>query len=461
MTPLPPLPDLSQLSHAQKDALIVVLWAQAEQVAALTARVAELEAKLNEPPKTPDNSSVPPSKGQKANRPAKPKREGPRKGSLGRKGGGRALASDPDQFVTAKAAACIHCGTALGDGDHVLHGRYDKVDLPPVRPVVTRVERYAGHCPCCGGTTLAPVPEGMEDGSPFGPGILAVALYLRFVHAISYQRLRRLFEHLFGLVISEGALDAMFRRAKPAFDGEVTAILARLRRSRVVCSDETSVRIDGKTCWNWVFQNDQVVIHVIRKSRGAMVVAEVMDGHRPAIWVSDLYGAQQGHADDWQVCLAHQLRNCQFAIEAGDAVFAPRMKALLLRAVVIARRRHDLAPATRRQYHRRLDKDLDAIMALAPENAHGKRLRKRYAKVRGDLFTFLVHPEVPPDNNGSERELRPTATYRKVTGGFRSDWGADLFAGVRSVIGTAARHGVDAYAAILNTLCGKSVLAPG
>src|SRR5207244_6008577 len=51
------------------------------------------------------------------------------------------------------------------------------------------------------------------------------------------------------------------------------------------------------------------------------------------------------------------------------------------------------------------------------------------------LFTFLDHPEVAADNNGSERELRPSATYRKVTGGFRSDWGAGLFAAVRSVIG--------------------------
>ena len=100
-------------------------------------------------------------------------------------------------------------------------------------------------------------------------------------------------------------------------------------------------------------------------------------------------------------------------------------------------------------------------MALDPGHKHGKRLRKRYAKVRNDLFTFLAHPEVPPDNNGSERELRPTATYRKVTGGFRSDWGADLFAAVRSVIGTAARQGIDDYDAILNTLRGKSLLAPG
>jgi transposase len=41
-------------------------------------------------------------------------------------------------------------------------------------------------------------------------------------------------------------------------------------------------------------------------------------------------------------------------------------------------------------------------MALAPDNQHGKRLRKRYRKVRNHLFTFLEHPDVPPDNNGSE-----------------------------------------------------------
>jgi transposase len=122
-----------------------------------------------------------------------------------------------------------------------------------------------------------------------------------------------LFRHLFGLPVSKGALDAMFRRAQPSLDNEVAAILARLRRSRMVCSDETGVR----TQWNWVFQNDRVVIHVVRASRAASVAAEVMSGHRLSIWVSDLYGAQQGHADQWQVCLAHQLRDCQFAIDAG------------------------------------------------------------------------------------------------------------------------------------------------
>src|ERR671932_1552359 len=154
-------PDLSQLIEAEKDALILALWTQ---VQALTARVAELEARLKEPPKTPDNSSLPPATGRKANRPTRETRSGPRQGSVGRRGGGRPLAEEPDQFVVARAAACIHCHAPLGANDHTLHARYDKVDLPPVRPVVTRVERYLGRCPSCGGGDTGARPGGGGGG---------------------------------------------------------------------------------------------------------------------------------------------------------------------------------------------------------------------------------------------------------------------------------------------------------
>src|SRR4051794_17141891 len=97
-----PPPDLSRLTEAEKDALILALW----------ARVAELEARLNAPPKTPDNPSLPPSRGRKADRPEKARPPGPRRGSLGREGGGRSLAEEPDQRVIAKAAACAHCRAA-------------------------------------------------------------------------------------------------------------------------------------------------------------------------------------------------------------------------------------------------------------------------------------------------------------------------------------------------------------
>jgi transposase len=453
--------ELSKLSHAEKDALILTLSARLDAALKL---IGELQARIDDltrPAKTPGNSSVPPSKGHKPNRAEKAPRQGPRLGSLGRKGGGRTLTATPDETVIARAARCQYCQSALADSDQTLDTRYDRIDLPKIKPVVTRVDRYAGCCRCCGRSTLAAVPEGLEPGTPFSLNITALAMYLRFVHAVSYRRLSRLLLDLYGLCISEGALDAALRRGKPRFDTGVASILARLRRSRVVCSDETSVRIAGRTRWNWVFQNDDVVIHVIRASRGAGVVSEVLDGHRPALWVSDLYSAQQGHAEGWQVCLAHQLRDCQYAIEAGDTIFAPRMKALLLRACVLARRRQVLAESTRRTYRRRLEHDLNAVMVLQPTHRDGRRLRKRYAKVREYLFTFLSHPEVAADNNASERELRPTAIYRKVTGGFRSDWGADLFAAVRSIIGTATRRGIDAYQAIRDTLHGQTTFTAG
>ena len=220
------LPDLSHLTHEQKDALIRALWAQ---VQALTARVAELEARLGAPPKTPDNSSLPPSQGKMPNRADKAARGGLRPGSLGRMGGGRALATHPDEVASARPVRCAHCQAAFSGADQVLHGRYnveprgspDKIDLPPIAPVVTRVERYAGRCRCCGGTTLAPVPEGLEPGTPFSVGIAALAMYLRFVHVVSYRRTSRLLGELFGLAISEGALDAAFRRGKPLFDADV------------------------------------------------------------------------------------------------------------------------------------------------------------------------------------------------------------------------------------------------
>src|SRR3712207_9454202 len=126
------LPDPTSLSHDdEKDALIHALRAQVQalatqvrlltaQVTALQGRVTGLEAKLGVPPKTPDNSSLPPSRGEKPNRGARPARNGPRQGSIGRMGGGRLLAEVPDETVTACPARCAHCEVALAEADQVL-----------------------------------------------------------------------------------------------------------------------------------------------------------------------------------------------------------------------------------------------------------------------------------------------------------------------------------------------------
>jgi transposase len=444
------LPELECLSEPEKDALIAALWAEVQR---LKTQLAALEAKAQAPPKDAHNSSVPPAQTPKPNRAPGPRTGTRREASVGRAGGGRPLHPAPDQVIIAQAKTCPHCGGPVQAHAQQPHAVYDKIELPPIQPIVTRVEQHAGQCPHCGQSYVAPVPVGMEPGTPFGASIQSLATYLRYTHAISYARLSALFTQVYGISISEGALANLFQRVNTRLDHRVEEILTRLRSSRLIGSDETGARVNGRTQWEWVFQNAEVCVHVIRPSRGHGVIRDILGDHRPTIWVSDLYSAQRHHpAEDWQVCLAHQLRDCQFAIEAGDSMFAPRMKAILLRAFAIHQRRDTLAASTLYQYRSDLQRRVDRCLAHQPTNPHGKRLQKRYTKIRDHLFLFLDDAAVPPTNNSSEQAIRMSTVFRKVTNGFRSEWGRDLFAAVRSVVNTGKRQGLSAYQAIQKAL---------
>ncbi len=442
------LPPLEGLSSEEKDALIRELW---QMVQALQADVERLKGKR--PKKTSRNSSLPPAKGFKPNSELPKPSQSERTASVGRAGGGRELSASPDQVVVARVNRCPHCGSALERAQQQLKAVYDRIELPQVRPQVTRVERYGGQCACCQQSYEAPVPVGLEPGSPFGQSIASMVTYLRYGHAVSYQRLSQLMGELYGVTISEGAIANLLQRVQTQLAAPVAQIVERLRSARLVCSDETSARLNGRNQWEWVFQNEQVCLHVIRPSRGKVVIDETMAGHRPQVWVSDLFSAQKAHpAEQWQVCLAHQLRDCQYAIDAGDDLFAPRMKRLLLRAIAVNRRRQTLAESTLGQYRSRLRGSLREILNLKPKSPEGQRLLKRYLKIREHLLLFLDDETVPPTNNSSEQALRWSVVFRKVTHGFRSDWGAELFAQVRSLVNTARRQGMSAFEAISRAL---------
>jgi transposase len=442
------LPPLDGLSHAEKDALIRGLW---QELQTLRSEVEKLQQKRVK--KTSRNSSVPPSKGFKPNQSTTQSTSIKSKETGSHRSGGRELSQQPDQVVVAQAKCCPHCGVAVNLSEQRLSGIYERIELPPITPHITRVERYGGVCQGCQQGYEAPVPVGLEPGSPFGTTVASLVTYLRYSHAISYQRLSQLMRELYGLSLSQGAIANLLQRVQVQLEMPVTKIVERLRSARLVGSDETGARVNGKTQWEWVFQNDQVCLHVIRPTRGKAVIDSVMAGHQPQVWVSDLFSAQAAHpAQDWQVCLAHQLRDCQYAIDAGDELFAPRMKRLFLKAIALQRRRQTLAPSTIEQYCARFRGALREILNLQPQAIEGQRLLKRYQKIRAHLLLFLTDEAIPPTNNASEQALRWSVVFRKVTNGFRSDWGAELFAQVRSLVNTAKRQGISAFDAISRAL---------
>jgi transposase len=408
------------------------------------------------PPKTPDNSSLPPSAGPKCDRPAGDKP--PRKS---RPGVGRALEPHPDRIIDARLEVCPHCAAGFPAEQQTPQQVYDRIELPPIKPDVTRVRLFGGRCACCGARATATSSRGLEPGSPFGQSIAALVVYLHYAHAIGLERLAALMGELFALSISEGAISNILARAREPLLAAAAAIRETVMASDVVCSDETSARVTGTTWWEWVFVGTLAVLHVIRPSRGKAVVRALFGAIQPAVWVSDMLGSQRGHGSEWQVCLAHLLRDARYAIECGDTAFSVAFKRLLLRAIAIGRRRDTLKDTTLKQYLADLERRLDRIMAAVPIGEPGRKLRKRIAANRGHLFVFVTNRCVPYTNNVSERHLRPSVIFRKVTNGFRCEWGAETYAAFRSVVSTAKANQTAVIRAIRTALLTQPMSIPG
>jgi transposase len=358
------------------------------------------------------------------------------------------------------ASAC-QCGVDVSGVIQAAREAYDCVEIPRIEPDVTRVTLYGGVCPCCAARFKAAPPEGLEPGSPFGPNLRALVFYLRFVQCIPLARLTGVLLDMLGLEISEGALVNILKAGQNAFSKQTDRFKADLMAGTVIASDETGMRVGKINRWLWVFHHGPTALFLGNQSRSKAVVEDFLGDWRPDFWVSDRYGGQMGWATkDHQFCLAHLLRDVQYAIDGGDTVLAPRLRDLLIDACAIGRRRDNLTDRTLRAYQAKLDRRLDKLMAMAPTAPTGQRLRKIFIKIRANLFVFVTNRDVSATNNGSERAVRPCTIYRKITNGFRAEWAATLYADTRSTVETGRRRAVRAIDTIRLTLQGSPIPIP-
>jgi transposase len=220
-----PPPFRYRLSDREKDAL---LTEQAALIERLAARVAELEALLAKPRKTSQNSHTPPSQDRKPGGGVDEKNGKGRRPRPSRPGSARPLSETPDETIKRLATGCPHCAVDVSGQTQTCRHRYDHIEIPPIRPHVTRIELYGGRCGACGKRFCAAPPEGMAPGTPFGAGVRALLLYLHHSHHVGFERLSRMMAELFGLTISEGAIANAFRRAQTAITTACAAIKEKL-----------------------------------------------------------------------------------------------------------------------------------------------------------------------------------------------------------------------------------------
>ncbi|QUB63408.1 transposase [Prevotella melaninogenica] len=147
-----------------------------------------------------------------------------------------------------------------------------------------------------------------------------------------------------------------------------------------------------------------------------------------------------------QVCLAHLLRELQYLSELNTEQEWSGKVTNLFREAIHERNTNPNDVIDKVSWIERLDN-------LIKQNIEelGKKFitfRKGLVKCRDYIFNFLENPMIPFDNNGSERGIRKLKIKLKNSCAFRSDFGADAFLELHSIVETAKKHDKTPYNAI-------------
>jgi transposase len=436
-----------------------------QRIAALEARMGELERKLQEALRSGRRQSAPFSKGPpKAEPRPSGRKAGPEYGTPSR----RAIPETVDEVHEAKLPpACPSCGGSV----LLTHtaGQY-QVEIPR-RPVYRRIDVHVGCCRRCGRRVQGRHALQTSDAlgacaSQLGPDAQAAAVHLNKRAGLSHGKVADVFATLFGIDLSAGGSCQAVLRAGRRAEGNYRSIVGHVKNSAYVVPDETGWRVGGVGAWLHAFATPTAAAYLIDPERGSEASAKVLGRDYAGLMTHDGWAAYRRffHATH-QLCLAHLLRRCDELLDVATrgAVNFPRaVKAILKEGLSVRDDRDagslapDAAAAKADELQRRMAKLVGPVKANKPNETFAKHLQ---ANLR-HLFTFLRHPGVDATNWRAEQAIRPAVVNRKVWGGNRTAAGAHAQSVLMSVLQTAKLRGRDSMAFLSGLLCAPAEQRP-
>jgi transposase len=445
-----------------REELIALNQAQTAQIAALMARVAELERRLG---LNSSNSGKPPSSDglKKPPRVRSLRERSGRKpgGQKGHKGETLRQAASPDEIIDHFPPLCSGCGGALTPVMSQAHAARQVHDLPKPRPLVVSEHRaHVCQCERCGVQTRASFPGGVNAPVQYGAGIAAFAVYLQHQQLLPQKRTMSLMSDLFGVRIAAATLEGMSRACATRLKGFSETVRGLVADAPVKHMDETGFRIGGTTQWLHVACTVLLTFYRTSTRRGSLlagVAGIVVHDH----WKPYYTMAVVLHA----LCNAHHLRELKALVEIEKEDWARQMQRLLRRAchaanlarergvllkpglVACIERGYDAIVAEGLAFHEK-QPSLARAVAKCDGKTRGRAPRRtghnlllRLLARRTDTLRFLHDSAVPFSNNEAERDLRMMKLRMKISGGFRSPEGAEDFATIRGFLSTARKQG--------------------
>jgi transposase len=445
----------------------------------LNQTIKELKEQLN---KNSKNSSKPPSS-DGLKKPAVKKdrslreKSGKKKGAQeGHSGCYLSVLSDPDITVNHMHSDCENCprrNECLLNAN-VKETRHE-IDAEVVVNVTAHNLIVVPDCPMHCGTKAGTFPSDIRAAVQYGKNLQAMVVAFNTVGAVSVNRTHEILSSVFNIPLATGTIKNMVTRCADALKNTQERIRLALIALGLIHCDETGTRVDGKTWWVHDASNSQFTYLTISKKRGQIGMEEAgVLPYASGIIIHDCWGSYWKYKDVMHgICCAHLLRELNGVIENHpEQTWAPRFRKLLLDMKKVKEKALQKGQDEVSYYHlHKFDIAYDDIIRTAyaenplSETPTKKRGRRKKSKVlnlicrldnyKASVCLFIKNLSVPFDNNQAERDLRMVKVKTKVSGCFRSEEGAQEYLTIMSYIGTAHKHGINAFTAIREALNGN------
>ena len=451
---------------AQLKALIL---AQQEEITALKAVIADLTARLGQ---HSANSHKPPSSDGLAKKPlvkpALPKQAGKKLGGqAGHAGKTLLFVEQPDLIHIHQASQCQQCGLPLQGPGRVV-ARRQVFDLPQPRLFVEE-HRLVTHQCACGCMLTGQFPAGVDAPVQYGHRIQAQRVLLNVDYRVPFAKVRQFWADLTGYGYNPATLVSVQTNLDEQLVPIEEQIKEQLKAAAVCHFDETGLRVDGKLQWLHVASNEDYTHLFVHPKRGQdallsarSIFGDCLNWTVHDCWASYFTAGKGRHA----LCGAHLLRELVALIEQGSK-WAKALHSYLLEAYKASRHGPILAPERIHwQYcYEQLcgQGDEEELPPLVFFKANGQTGRAKRSKGRNLLDRLILHqdailafvfePGVPFTNNQAERDLRPVKVKQRVSGCFRTEGGAGIYAPISGFVSTIRKQGrnvVDELACVLS-----------
>ena len=369
---------------------------------------------------------------------------------MGHKGITRRKPGQPDRTVNVYLKKCPCCGgkTTRLDGEHSVSEHTQQDIRVIVETTLFRHHKY--WCAECG-KIVQGIGQGEMPRSYLGPNVMLFGNLLHYDAGIPYEKLAGIFTNIFGLPLTTGSLIGMDKRISAKGLPLYTELEERIKNASVSYTDETGWKINGENNWLWHAGNNELALYKIDPHRNHKVAEGILGSDFKGVVVSDCLGSYNLiNAGAKQKCIAHLLRDADklpllYPNNPETIAFSVNLENILHEGLdaKYEYKNNQCSLEDLGIVKEMLENKITALISTKLSKKKSEALRKRLIRLKGELFTFLIYPEVEPTNNIAERHLRPSVIARKLSFGNKTKAGADRHALMMSLIQTEKLQGRD------------------